>query len=173
MKRDDHRGREHWFPKGHVPANKGLRRPGWHRGRMQETQFKAGRPAEEARNYRPVGSLRLSKDGYLERKVTDDPSIVPARRWVGVHRLVWEEAHGPIPVGHVVVFRDGRYTAEESAITVDALELITRVELMRRNSYHNRYPKEVGLAIQLRGALIRKINRLKKPNMEMSDEEQA
>ena len=29
-----------------------------------------------------------------------------------------------------------------------------------RNSYHNRYPKEVCLAIQLRGALMRKINRL-------------
>src|SRR5260221_14100349 len=30
------------FYKGHVPANKGLRRPGWGPGRMKETQFKQG-----------------------------------------------------------------------------------------------------------------------------------
>jgi hypothetical protein len=30
------------FSKGHEPANKGLRRPGWNRGRMKETQFKKG-----------------------------------------------------------------------------------------------------------------------------------
>lgn len=60
-----------------------------------------------ARNYQPIGSLRWSKEGYLERKVTDDPSLWPARRWVGEHRLMWEQAHGPIPDGHVVVFLDG------------------------------------------------------------------
>jgi hypothetical protein len=31
------------FPKGNVPFNKGLRRPGWSPGRMAETQFKQGR----------------------------------------------------------------------------------------------------------------------------------
>src|SRR5579864_8313976 len=35
-------GAQHRFPKGHVPANKGLRRPGWHTGRMRETQFQKG-----------------------------------------------------------------------------------------------------------------------------------
>src|SRR5258708_5142973 len=33
-------GVPHRFQKGHVPANAGLRRPGWHAGRMRETQFK-------------------------------------------------------------------------------------------------------------------------------------
>lgn len=99
-------GRTGQFEKGHVTFNKG--RKGWQAGgRSVETQFKKGRPAHEARNYLPIGSTRVSKDGYIERKVTDDPSIAPARRWVGEHRLLWEAAHGPIPEGHAVVFLDG------------------------------------------------------------------
>lgn len=70
-------------------------------------RFKKGRPAKDALNYRPIGSTRISKDGYIERKVTDDPTLVPARRWVGEHRLIWEAHNGPVPAGHVVVFLDG------------------------------------------------------------------
>lgn len=147
---------------GATPPNKGLRRPGWAPGRMRETQFKKGRPANEARNYQPIGTLRINrgKHPYLEKKITDDPSLTPALRWRAVARLVWEEANGAVPAGHAVVFMQGRDTLVEAEITVDGLELITRAELMKRNSYHNRYPKEIGLAIQLRGALMRRINRL-------------
>lgn len=74
------------------------------------TSFKKGRPAKDARNYLPIGSTRVSKDGYIERKVTDDPKLVPARRWIGEHRLIWEEKNGPVPTGHVVAFLDGDLT---------------------------------------------------------------
>lgn len=157
-----HGGAAHRFAKGLVPANKGLRRPGWAPGDMARTQFKKGRPASEARNYLPIGSHRLSKDGYLERKVTDDPSIVPARRWVGVHRLVWIEAHGEIPDGHIVVFRSGRRTTTEGEITVDGLECITRAELADRN----RAPAALRPIVQLRGAITRQINKRLKEQSE-------
>jgi hypothetical protein len=147
------------YPKGHVPANAGLRRPGWAPGRMSQTQFKKGRPASESRNYKPIGALRVSADGMLERKVSDDPKIVPARRWIGVHRMVWAEAHGAIPDGHAVVFKPGRATADLESITLDAIELVTRAELMRRNSYHTNYPPEIRQVIQLRGAVNRQINK--------------
>lgn len=123
------------------------------------TQFKKGRPAHEAHNYLPIGSERICKDGLLERKVTDDPTVVPARRWVAVHRIVWEQASGPIPDGCSVVFRPGRRSTELAAITADALECVTRAELMRRNSYHTNYPPEVARLIQLRGAINRQINK--------------
>lgn len=71
------------------------------------TSFKKGRPAHESANYVPIGTTRVTGDGYIERKVTDDRSLVPARRWVMEHRLVWEAAHGEIPEGHVIVFLDG------------------------------------------------------------------
>src|SRR2546423_1457632 len=35
LRRGDHVGAPFYFPKGHVPANKGLRRPGWSAGRMK------------------------------------------------------------------------------------------------------------------------------------------
>jgi hypothetical protein len=150
------------FPKGHVPANKGLRRPGWAPGRMRETQFKKGCMAGAARaKYKPIGTDRICRDGYLERKVTDagDTNRARQRRWVAVHRLVWEKAHGRIPRGRIVVFKPGMHTTDAKAITTDRLECITRIENMQRNSYHNRYPKEVARLIQLKGELNRMIIR--------------
>lgn len=154
-------------PEGHTNAGRFL--PGqtsWNKGRKgmcaegsKATQFKRGRPAHEAANYLPIGSLRVCRDGYLERKVTDDPSLVPARRWVAVHRLVWEKEIGPIPPGHVVVFRRGMHTDVEAEITVDRIELITRRELMLRNTVHN-YPPELRQVIRLKGVVSRKINDL-------------
>ncbi|MGH8431787.1 MAG: HNH endonuclease signature motif containing protein, partial [Solimonas sp.] len=75
--------------------------------------------------------------------------------YVEVHRLLWEEHFGPIPAGHTVVFRN----RDKTNTRIDNLELITRAELMRRNSYHNNYPKEIGRVIQLRGQIVRQINK--------------
>lgn len=112
------------FQPGQQVWNKGLK--GWQAGgRSAETRFKPRAP-HDAFNYKPVGSVRLSsKDGYLERKV-NDTHPVPARRWVGVHRLVWEAANGPVPKGHVVRFKPGQFTAVEADITLDRLECVSR-----------------------------------------------
>lgn len=122
-------------------------------GRAGETQFK---PGNTPYNWVPVGSYRINRDGYLDRKISDERR--GARDWEAVHRLVWKEAHGEIPAGHVVVFRPGRATTVMEDITLDALELITRQELMRRNTVH-RYPEEVKVAIRQLGVFRRKINK--------------
>lgn len=159
------RGKQHpamkatQFVKGQPAWNAGIKGSTGLHPNCRATHFKPGRLAHEARNYQPIGALRVTKDGLLERKVTDDPSLVPARRWVSVARLVWEAENGPAPRGHAVVFKPGCATTAETEITPDRIELVTRAELMRRNSYHNRYPKEVAQLIQLRGALNRKLNR--------------
>lgn len=150
------------FKPGQAPPNKGLRRPGYAPGRMAETQFHKGRAASDARNYQPIGAERITRDGILERKVSDDLSMYPAKRWLPVTRIVWEAAYGPIPQGYSIVFKPGRKSTDAACINTDALELVSRAELMRRNSYHTRYPKEVALLIQLKGALNRKINRRQK-----------
>lgn len=148
------------YPKGHVPANKGLRRPGWSPGRMASTQFKKGRPAHESRNYLPIGTERINADGYLERKVTDDPRIFPVRRWVGVHRLLWIAAKGPVPPKHFVVFKDG----DRKNVVLENLELITMAECARRNRMWTKYPKELADVLRLKGVVNRMINkRLGKP----------
>jgi hypothetical protein len=127
---------------------------------MAETQFKKGRPACEARNYVPIGTEKYdAKRKVTVRKITDDPALFPANRWRPVHVLVWEAAHGPVPKGHIVIFKKGLKTLVSAEITADRLDLVTLAENMRRNTYHNNYPKEVGLAIQAKAVLTRAINK--------------
>lgn len=153
------------FVTGIEPWNKGLKgyQPG---GRNVETRFKPGRKPEESHNYAPIGSLRVTRDGILERKMTDDPALYPARRWTPVARLVWEAAHGPIPARHIVVFKPGMKTTEPELITADRLECITRAENRRRNSAWARYPVEVARLIQLKGQITRQVNRINRENKE-------
>jgi hypothetical protein len=152
LRRGDNVGAACRFQKGHVPANKGLRRPGFAPGKMAETQFK---PGQKCHNWKPIGSERLTDDGYLQRKMTD--TGYPPRDWIGVHILLWEQHHGPVPAGHCVAFRNGNRTD----IRIDNLELITRRERMLRNTVHN-LPKSLVEVVQLRGVLQRKINRLER-----------
>ena len=149
-----HRSR---FQKGAVPANKGLRRPGWSAGNMKATQFAKG---NKPHTWVPVGSLRITFDGLLCRKLNELPG--PSKmRWFPVHRLVWEAVHGPVPAEHVVAFKPGRRTTVEAEITLDAVELLTRAQIMARNTIHN-LPRELASLMQLRGALNRQINKLRK-----------
>lgn len=167
LRRGDNIGAPHRFPKGHVPANKGLRRPGWHRGRMQETQFKKGhRHGRAAAAYKPIGTERISKDGYLERKVND--ALPFQRRWRAVHLLIWETANGPLPAGHAISFKNG----DRTDIRIDNLELISRRELMARNTVHN-LPAPLPEVVQLIGALKRKINRKTRSDNEKQDRRSA
>lgn len=150
---EDHPGKATQFKPGQVPANKGLRRPGWAPGRMRETQFKKGERAGVAvRLYKPIGTERVSKDGYLERKVNDDLPL--QARWRGVHLIVWEATHGPVLPGHAIVFRNGN----KADLRLDNFECITRRALMLRNSVHN-LPEPLAKTVQLLGALNRQIRR--------------
>ena len=152
------RGRATQFKKGGPAWNKGIKGSTGHHPNSRRTQFKKGCMTGAAQhNYRPIGTLRIHK-GVLEQKVTADPSLYPARRWRPVARIVWEQAHGQIPEGHAVVFKHGCATTDPERITPDVLELLSRQELMRRNSRHTRYPPELNQLIQLKGALNRKIN---------------
>jgi len=158
LRRCDNVGMGTRFQPGQTPPNKGLRRPGWAPGRMAETQFKTGRGPH---NTEPIGSYRLSADGTLQRKIGNAKGS-NSKRWRGVHELVWIAANGPLPPGHICVFKAGMRTSVLEEITADKVECISLAENMRRNSYHNRYPKEIGLAIQARGALVRKIRRVER-----------
>ncbi|PRE20326.1 HNH endonuclease signature motif containing protein [Burkholderia multivorans] len=157
--RTDPRMIETQFKPGHVTWNAGKKGVTGTHPNCRRTQFKKGQMHGAAQqNYVPIGSLRLSKDGYLEQKVTDDHPV-PARRWVGVHRLIWEAANGPVPDGHVVCFLPGRRSAELEKITLDALELVSRAELARRNHPRSRNP-ELAKLVQLKGAITRQVNRI-------------
>lgn len=139
------------FKPGHKTWNAGLK--GYSPAGSEKGRFK---PGSTPPTTRPIGSERLGKDGYMVRKVSETGN----RRadWRPVHSLIWVEQVGPIPDGHVVVFKAGKKTAVISAIKVEDLECLSRAELMLRNSCH-RYPPEIVKLHQLRGALNRQINK--------------
>ncbi len=139
------------FCSGHETWNKGKRLPGHGDPR---TFFKSGNVPH---THKPIGSTRLDKDGHVFVKVAD--TRVKRDDWKPAHVLAWIKAKGQIPRGHVVVFRPGMKTSILHEITVDRLECIDRVELMRRNSVHSKYPPEIAKLQQLRGVLTRQINK--------------
>jgi hypothetical protein len=136
------------FQSGMTPWNKGMK--GLNHEGSKATQFKKGEMRGAAQhNYVPIGTLRVSKDGYLERKYTDDPTLAPTRRWVAVHRQVWEQTHGAIP------------------ITPDRLECISRAENARRNHPRSKSP-ELAKLVQLKGAITRQVNRIAREAQEQN-----
>lgn len=141
------------FKPGLVPWNKGTKGIAGVQEACRATQFK---PGVRPHTWKPVGSYRVNADGYLDQKVSD--TGYGPRDWRGVHRLVWEAANGPTPEGMVVVFKPGRHTTDPTLVTLDAVECITRRELMARNTVHN-LPKPLAELVQLRGVINRQINR--------------
>jgi len=141
-------GMQHQFQAGLVPWNAGRRFVSG--GRSIETRFK---PGQKPHTWRPIGTERLTKEGYLERKVRD--TCVTKNDYKPVHHIVWEEAGREIPPGHVLAFKDGN----KRNFALENLELLTRKQLMARNTIHN-YGPEVAQLAQLRGAIKRQINRL-------------
>ncbi|QPR34493.1 HNH endonuclease [Delftia acidovorans] len=117
--------RQGQFTAGFKPWNKGKHGYSVEQGK---SHFQAGnRPP----TWVPVGTERWTTPPralphaarYLKRKVAEP------NRWQLVHRIVWEQHHGPIPEGHAVIFHDG----DTSNIDISNLRCISRTELSRSN----------------------------------------
>jgi hypothetical protein len=135
------------FRKGQVSWNKGTHFVSG--GRSIATRFKKG---QKPHTWQPIGHTRIRSDGYMERKTADTGCT--RRDYQLIHHLVWRMHDRSIPRGEVLVFIDGCRTNAD----INNLELVTRIELMRRNTIHN-YPKEIAQLVQLRSAVSRQINR--------------
>lgn len=138
------------FQPGHSSWNKGSK--GVVTGGVQ-TQFK---PGQRPHTWVPVGTYRINGDGYLDQKITDEGPAY--KHWEAVHRLIWKRAHGAIPANHVVTFKSGTVSTVLAEITPNALECISRKELVQRNHPARKSP-ELFRLVQLRGAITRQINR--------------
>ncbi|HHT23148.1 MAG TPA: HNH endonuclease [Bacteroidales bacterium] len=151
-----HPGRKSWIKKGTVPPNKGKKQIEYMTPeaieRTKATRFKKG---QRVWNHKPVGYERVNTSGYTEVK-TAEPNKFELK-----HRVIWRQHYGKIPRGHNVQFRDGN----PQNFNIENLYLISRSEqLSKENSIHARYPKDVQLAIQMKGALNRYINKIKNNN---------
>ena len=147
------------FKKGGQSPNKGKKMPEHVYEKLKDTMFKKG---DMPSNYKPIGSERITKDGYVEVKV-GDPS-----EWRPKHRILWEKENGPIPEGYNVQFKDGN----RQNIKLENLYLISRAEQVRKeNSVYARYPQELRHVIALKGAIKRKVNEYNKKQREDNGKE--
>jgi hypothetical protein len=108
------------FRKGQIPHNKGKKMPKEVYEKVKHTMFAKGNIPP---NHRPVGSERISKDGYIEVKVAEP------NKWRLKQRVVYEEAKGKIPEGCPIIFLDGN----KRNFDIDNLRCITRSELLYLN----------------------------------------
>lgn len=140
---------------GSVPPNKGKKMPERLYRELKRTMFKKG---NVPMNTLYDGAVRMSYKKSIGYKYIR----LAKNKWVPLHRYNWEQVKGPIPKGMALVFKDG----DQMNCDVSNLELITREELMKRNTIHN-LPKPIANTILLRGALNRQINKhLKRLNSE-------
>jgi hypothetical protein len=113
-------GRDGRFQPGNVPRNKGKK--GRHFAGSEKGWFA---PRHRPHNWKPVGTERISPEGYVEVKIRNP------NKWKAKHRIVWEKANGKIPRGRVVLFAD----RNKFNFALDNLLLVSRAELAVMNHF--------------------------------------
>ena len=118
------------FEKGHKTHNKGKKWDDYMTKEKQEncrkTCFKKG---NRPKQYRKVGSERISKDGYIEIKVKDP------NKWKYKHRVIYEQHYGKIPKGYNVIFLDGN----KQNLDISNLKAISKHDNLIMNEKNLRY----------------------------------
>lgn len=102
------------FKKGIIPPNKGKK--GYCAPGCEKSHFKKGHTPH---NKTPIGTILTKDDGYLWKKIGEG-----ARDWKQLHILLWEEANGPVPDGHNLIFKD----KNRQNCTLDNLAMVTKAE---------------------------------------------
>lgn len=115
--------------------------PGWNKGKkksdymsaeaIERTKIGLYKKGNDPHNTRPIGTERLSKDGYIEVKFQHlkGPGS-NNRNYDFKHRILYRELYGEIPEGFIVTLKDGN----KSNVTADNLLLQSRVDNMIQNA---------------------------------------
>ncbi|WP_120510931.1 HNH endonuclease signature motif containing protein [Photobacterium salinisoli] len=117
-------GRTGCFEKGAKP---------WNTGTKGAVKPNSGcfKPGVKPKNFKPVGHERIcSKDGYVLIKTDQvNPYTGASTSYRFKHLVVWEQAHGPVPKGHILRFKDGDKTNCE----LSNLECVSQAVNLRMN----------------------------------------
>lgn len=103
----------------------------------KKTRFKKG---NKPHNKCEIGEIKINSEGYYIKKIKN--TGIQRERWAFLHRLIWEEKHGPIPEGKMVEFADGN----KLNVDINNLFLADRREhlgLNRINEYKPRKNAEI------------------------------
>jgi hypothetical protein len=108
------------FPKGHKPHNAGTK------GVMKSncTSFKPGQLPHNTKEDGAISIRHKRGDNHAYKFIR-----VAKAKWKLLHRVIWEQAHGAIPAGHIVTFMD----CDTMNCELDNLELITMAQNVVRN----------------------------------------
>lgn len=116
------------FKKGHKPFNKGLKQTDYMAAeQIEKTKATRFKKNSVPPNWKEVGSTRITKDGYLEIKVSD---LKGNKNYKAYHRIVYEQHHGvKIKEDEAVVFLD----QNKMNFSIDNLKLVKRRDLGKFN----------------------------------------
>lgn len=133
---------------GNVPHNKGLTMPLETYNKVKRTFFLKGHQPHNTKEKNGVVSNRVDKNGRKYNFIR-----VSIGKWIPLARYVWEEKHGALPKGSIVVFKDGN----ANNCLVENLEAITRKQNVLRNSLY-RFGPDIALSFRLLKKLKRKVD---------------
>jgi hypothetical protein len=145
------------FKKGQAPANKGKKQHEYMSAegieRTKASRFKKGSvPHNTNQQGNGAITIRRDKNGNRYQYIR-----IALGHWRELHRVVWEQHHGPQPKGFNVQFRD----KNPLNCTIENLYLVSRKKQMIDNSIM-RYPPEIKKTIRVLGKLKRKIRHYEK-----------
>lgn len=114
------------FKKGDTPWNKGI--TGYMGANV--TSFRLGNLPH---NTRGAGTIRITRDGYLEVKLDG------CKRWEALHKLIYKSLVGDLPQGYIVIFKDG----DKLNLRSSNLLAISRGDLVVMNKSFSNDPAEI------------------------------
>lgn len=113
------------FVKGHKSWNKGTKGL----TKANRTSFKKGNIPH---NHRPVGSERITVDGFVEVKIAEP------NKWDLKSRVVYRQHYGKIPEGHKIIYLDGN----KQNLDISNLKAISYAEELIMNKNKLRFDKK-------------------------------
>lgn len=139
------------FQKGQVPWNKGKKMPDETKEKVKKTWFKKGMIPK---NHKPIGSTRITVDGYKEIKIAEP------NEWQLYARYLWEKEHGEkLTPNDVIIYADG----DKENFDIDNLVKINRANLihLNRNNLIFNEPELTKAGVNV-SKIVEKINKLKR-----------
>jgi len=130
------------FAKGRKPHNYGKKMDAETYEKVKATMFKKG---SKPPNWKPDGSERVDVEGYTMIKVNG--------KFIQKHVYLCNQKHGEVPKGYVVIFKDNN----NKNLTIENLELVSRKDLMLRNTIQ-RYDPELQFTMKVLSKLKKQID---------------
>ena len=144
------------FTKGHASWNRGRPMNEWASPesieKIRKGQFRKGHIGDNARLLKPIGHRSVRRNGYVWVKI-GQPNL-----WKEEHRLVWEEAYGPLPRRQKLLHIDGNRANN----SLDNLILISDEEMTVINRWIGLTDsREINMAAINIARVRKKINEVK------------